>query len=139
MLSYSGRFKLAHPDVTCENFDGEYVILNLASGHYFALSRSASAVLAGILEGFDVQAISEIVGDAASDEVYKFLTEMIRYNLIAPDAVAVPTPLTAEWTDAARMANDPLQLEAYDDIADLIAADPIHESDETAGWPIAKQ
>jgi hypothetical protein len=26
-------------------------------------------------------------------------------------------------------------LERYDDIADIIAMDPIHEVDENAGWP----
>ena len=142
MLTHSGRFKLAHSDVTCENFDGEYVVLNLASGQYFALSQSASIILDGILKGFDVRAITETLAEGAAakgDEVDKLLAELIHYRLISPEVGADPVSLTAEWADAARAIDDPLLLEVFNDIADLIAADPIHESDEGAGWPAAKQ
>lgn len=51
------RYKIASSDITLENFDGEYVILNLASGTYFSLTADATIFLDGLLQGGDAQAV----------------------------------------------------------------------------------
>jgi hypothetical protein len=66
MVDLSGTFRLQPPDVTAENFDGEYVILNLATGRYFALSPTGSVLLEGILAGFNLTDIAEVF--AGGDE-----------------------------------------------------------------------
>jgi hypothetical protein len=58
MSDLPGAYKLAS-DVSCENFDGEYVVLNLASGHYFAVSRVGSAVFDGLVSGFDIAEVTD--------------------------------------------------------------------------------
>jgi hypothetical protein len=141
MLNLSGPYKLS-TDVSCENFDGEYVVLNLASGHYFALSPSCSIVFDGLLKGFDVGDMTDTLAGAEParrEEIGAFLARMIDYGLIEPDAEAMARPLTADWSDAARGALGPILLEAFDDIADLITSDPIHDTDESAGWPVKKE
>jgi len=140
MLKLSGRYKLAM-DVSCENFDGEYVVLNLATGHYFAVSRAGSAVLDGLVRGFDVGEMTDALAASEAgrrDEIAAFLTSMIDYGLVTPDAGAIAQPLAAEWRNAATGQAGPFALEAFDDIADLITADPIHDTDEAAGWPVRK-
>lgn len=142
MSHFSGRYKLTTPEVTCENFDGEYVVLDLATGHYFALSRSASVLLDGILEGFDVQEMGDEfanIDPARRDEVGKFLAEMTDRGLISADDATPPQPLAPAWIEAARSAVDPVHLEPYSDMADLLLADPIHDTEQTAGWPARKQ
>jgi hypothetical protein len=142
MSSYSGIYKLATPEVTCENFDGEYVVLDLGTGHYFALSRSASALFDGILKGFDVQEMRDefaTIDPAKGNEIDKLLADMIDHGLISADGDTLAQPLAPEWIAAAGSATDPVHLEAYSDIADLIVVDPIHDTEDSSGWPARKQ
>jgi hypothetical protein len=140
-MSYlSGTYKLAS-DVSCENFDGEYVVLNLASGHYFAVSRAGSAVFDGLVSGFDIGEVTDTLAGSEPGrrgEVEAFLARIVSYGLVAPDGEATARPPTAEWRAAALGLGGPVTLEAFDDIADLITADPIHDTDEAAGWPVRK-
>lgn len=140
MGNLSGAYKLA-TDVSCENFDGEYVVLNLASGHYFAVSRAGSALFDGLVRGFDLDEVTDTLAGSEPDrrdEIAAFLARIMNYGLITPDLEGVALPLTADWRDAARGMAGPVALEAFDDIADLITADPIHDTDENAGWPVRK-
>jgi NADPH:quinone reductase-like Zn-dependent oxidoreductase len=140
VLNLSGPYKLAR-DVSCENFDGEYVVFNLASGHYFSVSPSGSAVLDGIIRGFDLSEVTDALAaaePARRDEIRAFLASIIDHGLVAPDVGAMALPLTAAWRDVARTVSGPMLLEAFDDIADLITADPIHDTDPSAGWPVRK-
>ncbi|MEP6566399.1 MAG: PqqD family protein [Mesorhizobium sp.] len=128
--------------MSCENFDGEYVALNLATGHYFAVSRAGSAVLDGLVRGFDLAEVTDALAGAepaGRDEVAAFLARIIGHGLVEPDVGAIAQPLAVDWPEAARGLTGPVQLEAFDDIADLITADPIHDTDEAAGWPVKKE
>lgn len=141
VLNLSGRYKLG-TDVSCENFDGEYVVLNLATGHYFSVSRSGSTLLDGLVRGFDFAEMIETLAaarPAMRDEMGAFAAQIAGYEIVIPDLEASAQPLAADWISAAHEASDPMLLEVFDDIADLITADPIHDTDEAAGWPIKKE
>ncbi|MER8912969.1 PqqD family protein [Mesorhizobium sp. M0761] len=117
------------------------MVLNLASGHYFSVSPSGSAVLDGIIGGFDLSEVTDALAaaePARRDEIRGFLARIIDHGLVAPDVGAMALPLTAAWRDVARTVSGPMLLEAFDDIADLITADPIHDTDPSAGWPVRK-
>lgn len=140
VLNLSGPYKLAR-DVSCENFDGEYVVLNLASGHYFSVSPSGSAVLDGIIRGFDLAEVTDalvVAEPGRRDEIAGFVASIIDHGLVTPAVGAIALPLTADWRDVAGTVSGPMLLEAFDDIADLITADPIHDTDPSAGWPVRK-
>jgi hypothetical protein len=141
MGDLSGTFRLQPPDVTAENFDGEYVILNLATGRYFALSPAGSLALEGILAGFNLVDIAEAFagGDQARGEKVRALVrEMLDHRLLVADGGDPAVPPSPEWAQRARNADGPIVLEVFDDIADLITADPIHDTEETVGWPVRK-
>ena len=63
------------------------------------------------------------------------LGRLIDLGLIRPDDVASApsSSFPASWPQ------DPPRLEAYEDLAELIYADPIHDVDEQAGWPKQRQ
>jgi hypothetical protein len=131
------RYSISAPDVVTEDFDGQVVVLNLANGHYFSLEGIASAIWARILDGYALEAIGtslrasrpELVEDADA-----FLAKVRELGLIRIDEATAPetAAIVQDWSGEAP------RLIVYEDLAELIYADPIHDVDEQAGWPIRK-
>ena len=136
MSEFKGRFRSASDDVACEEFDGEMVVLNLASGHYFALNQSASFLMHGLLRGHAVEELASI-NEAAftAEEVTQFVMDLVSHELVVPDEANEPVLIDVAVIAEANALSEKPQLEVHDDLADLIIADPIHEADEAVGWP----
>ena len=138
-MSASGRYTINAPDVVAENLGGEIVILNLANGYYFSLGGIACPIWSLILAGHSPQSIFKSIEVRRPDlveESSEFVKRLIELNLICPlrAADAVPAePIDELWS------GDGPTIEVYDDLAELIAADPIHDVDEQAGWPTPRQ
>ena len=131
----SKRYTINGPDVVAENFDGQTVILNLANGHYFSLGGIASVIWAVLLAGHKPQSILSSVGSSRPDlaeSSVKFLERLVDLDLVRPLATDSGSP--AGTIDAVWSGDGP-QIEVFDDLAELIFADPIHDVDEQAGWP----
>lgn len=139
MSDLNGRYRLASQDIVHEEFDGEMVVLNLLSGHYFALNKSGSVLLNGLLQGHAPEALISVSSARISaEDASSFLRELVTHELLAADSSQSPTPLDATTFQAAQLLTEKPALEIHDDLADLIIADPIHESAETVGWPTQK-
>ncbi len=139
MLKLNGRYRLASQDIVCEQFDDEMVILNLSSGHYFALNKSASVLLNGLLQGNAPEALSSVGGARFSaEEAFDFFRKLVDHELLAADSSQPPAPVGSTIREAVKGLLDKPILEIHDDLADLIIADPIHDSDESMGWPVRK-
>jgi hypothetical protein len=126
------------PDVVAEDFDGQVVILNLANGHYFSLEGCAGDIWALITSGYSPDAILSSIQTAEPaihDDSVAFLRKLIELGLVRPDDDAAENrqAISTAWP------NDPPRLEVYNDLAELIYADPIHDVDEQAGWPKPRQ
>ncbi len=130
-------YVISAPDVVAENFDGQVVILNLANGHYFSLGGIAGEIWRLVMDGVGLSSIEESVA-AQRPELHAgavaFLQRLVDLGLIRAEqslqAAGVPDGL--EWGTGAP------ELETYDDLAELIFADPIHDVDEQAGWPVPR-
>jgi hypothetical protein len=134
-MNISSRYLINGPDVVSEDFNGETVILNLANGHYFGLRGIASQIWALLGEGHVPSAILESVGVDRPELVESsaaFFERLAELALIIPreDDEARPAGLTDQTWAAEAPAVD-----VYEDLAELIFADPIHDVDEQAGWP----
>jgi hypothetical protein len=115
------RYKLAGPDVVHEEFDGEIVVLNLQTGQYFGLNEAGAILWMSVESGRDPVDVSIAHGAA-------FAARLVTLGLIVEsDEAALPA-------QAQVLATAP-SIEAYDDLSDLILADPIHDVDEKQGWP----
>lgn len=132
-------YRLAEPNAAHEDFDGESVMLDLETGKYFSLSRSASFIVETILGGASLDetiarcAGAEHLGRAA---VTGLLQLLVAYRLIEQSKTS---PAGSGLEKAASVpVDEPPVVEVFDDLADLIMADPIHEVDEERGWPIRK-
>tara|TARA_A100001391_G_scaffold29931_1_gene16048 strand:+ start:2188 stop:2619 length:432 start_codon:yes stop_codon:yes gene_type:complete len=139
MCDLTSCYRLTSSDIVCEEFDGEMVVLNLATGHYFALNLSATWMLAALIRGctpLDLAACNHEV--LPIDGVGDFIQALIDCGLVTTNTSANAIPVDTTTQETAQSLTDKLSLESHDDLADLIIADPIHDTDETVGWPRVK-
>lgn len=151
MSEAAAGYRVNHPNVVGEEFDGEIVAVNLETGTYFSLAGSAGVVWGLIGAGAGITRIeaalrrrydcSGVDVAAALDE---FLDQLLQFALIVPaPPVAAPaappaSPVAAPADDAAS-GSEPFRaprVEAFSDLQDILLLDPIHDVDE-AGWPVA--
>lgn len=134
-MDTSSLYAVNAPDVVSEDFDGEMVILNLANGRYFGLQGIASQIWSCIGDGHRPDAIlaSIAAGQPSLVESSKsFFARLVEFELIVArkDGTEESTePLNLVW------AAEAPTIDMFDDLAELIFADPIHDVDEQAGWP----
>jgi Coenzyme PQQ synthesis protein D (PqqD) len=125
-------FDLAGPDVVAEGFDGDFVVLNLATGQYFGLNEVAGAIWARAVAGWPESEIAEAAKDCcAAAAVRDLLDDLVAHELLCVQP-AQRKDVTGSSFDG--LSGVPV-LEIHDDLADLIVADPIHDVDREAGWP----
>ena len=135
----SCKYEINAPDVVSEDFTGQIVILNLANGHYFSLTGIASAIWTLILAGHTPKSILISIRAKRPELVEQsigFLARIVELDLLR--AREVDPGDAAGAIDEAWSADGP-QIQVYDDLAELIFADPIHDVDEREGWPAPRQ
>ncbi|MGV8838927.1 MAG: hypothetical protein ACWA6X_01345 [Bauldia sp.] len=133
------RFEAAGPDVVAEDFGGEIVVLNLANGRYFSLPGLSAGLWRDLAAGCtpaSLLALSRAAGPAMEAAVEAVTAGLVAEGLLRPRAA--PAPVVPPQTAFAAAAEPPV-MESYDDMADLILADPIHDVDENVGWPVKRE
>jgi hypothetical protein len=96
-------------------------------------------VLNALLRGHAPEALSSIAGAKVSPKsVIDFICELEAHGLVAQDELRMPAPLDSAIRATVKQLLDDPSLEIHDDLADLIIADPIHDTDEAIGWPARK-
>ncbi|MCX7304890.1 MAG: PqqD family protein [Hyphomicrobiales bacterium] len=123
------------PDVVAEDFNGQTVILNLADGRYFNLEGIATPIWNNLVRGCTPQSIFDSIGRQSpelTDEAVRFIDRLIDLALIRRQAdvgAGVAIDPQGEWAGGAP------RIDIFDDLQELIFADPIHDVDEQLGWP----
>lgn len=126
------RYAIAGPDIVFENFGGDLVVLNIATGRYFGFNAQAARVWEALVGGAAPVDIAALGVEAAALE--GFVNTLVEHAIVVPSAEgteAVPAHV------ATAIAADPgvPTVDVFEDLADLIVADPIHDTDEDQGWP----
>ena len=127
-----------------ETLDGETIIINLESGSYYSMNKTASEIWNQILVGFSMGAIVTSLAnryDASTETIEKAVDGLIEtlkgdHLIIGTDAKSEGTEPTAE----ASLSKEPFiapTLEKYEDMQEMLLADPIHDVDDI-GWPNLK-
>lgn len=137
----TARYCINAPNVVCEEFDSEFVVLNLAIGTYFSFRNSGDVLwkvlMAGVAPRDIVSAISSS-GRVPVEDVQAFLATLIDRELVRPDPSAPVTLLTPEFTQALAEISASPAMDVFEDLADLLLADPVHDTDPAIGWPAPK-
>lgn len=121
------------PSCSAEDFDGEIVAINLDTGRYFSIKDSAALVWQDLAAGHAVETVLvALAGDATLNEATgRFIAELQAEGLVrrADEQAAAAAPLQS----ALGMA--PPLLESFGDMESLLLLDPVHEVDDSVGWP----
>jgi outer membrane protein assembly factor BamB len=141
-------FRVNSPKVAAETIDGEVVVVNLDSGHYYSLLSTGAYIWNCLENGRDLHdTVKQVIQtyDGKSDQiatsVNEFLDKLVSEELIVAidsptnDAQAVNV-ISGELVDKPRF-EQPV-LEKFTDMEDLLLLDPIHEVDLQSGWPNQK-
>ncbi len=82
------HYKVNRPDVVCEVFEDEVVVVNLGSGTYYSLAGTAAEIWKFLEKGFGQDAIVNGLADAhrrSVDEIQSdfqpFLSQLIEQKL----------------------------------------------------------
>jgi hypothetical protein len=135
-------FEVAVPEVIAEEFGTEIVVLNLGNGKYFSLTGLAMDLWRDVSGGHRpkdlVERLMALHGEVGGG-AQVFFQDLIREGLIRPVLAADAAPV-GEASVLASLKQDaqPPRLEAFDDMAELILSDPIHDVDEDLGWPVKR-
>lgn len=139
------RFRINAPPAIAEIVEGEAIIVNLATGNYYSLLDAGAEIWRGIENEFTVgEIVSTLVSRyrATPEEIEKATLELVRQlveeGLVSRSTEGSPPPETSGVGRVERPGGvldfKPPILEKYDDMADLILLDPIHDAGP-AGWP----
>lgn len=132
-------FELNTPDVMAEDFDADLVLLNLRSGEYFNITGAARAFLDKVLEGICPASLSTELGQSAPDagaEAAQYFENLQKHNLVRPVADSAAALAEPSHAQAVLALGASFPFECFDDLSDLLAADPIHDVAPEAGWPV---
>ena len=128
-----------------ERFGDEIVLINLARGNYYSLTQPAAIHIWEMLKSTptpnqisnSLVAHFDVGQDTAAVAVEVFLGQLLAECLVfeGPQAETDESTVAASGTKQAFTA--PV-LNIYSDLQELIALDPVHNVDETFGWPERK-
>jgi len=134
-------FRHNEAEIAVEQFEDGTVIINFLTGRYFALNDTGHLLWDALRLGADATGLADLLAscrrppgtnpDVAAD-AEAFLDCLVRERLVMACASADFTPAAGRDLDYA-----PPRIDVYDDLADLIVLDPIHEVNEQLGWPVA--
>lgn len=121
------------PSCSAEDFDGEIVAINLDTGRYFSIKDSAGVIWQDLAAGHAVETILAAIGDDAglAEATREYISELQAEGLLrlAAEPVAATTPIQMTLDMALPL------LDAFGDMESLLLLDPVHEVDESVGWP----
>ena len=132
-MSSLTHLEIAVPTCSAEDFDGEIVAINLETGRYFSIRDSAVLIWNDLVTGHAVEAISAAVSaDAAlAAATAQYVADLLKEGLMrAASAPGVPGAALLSYPGMA-----PPMLESFGDMESLLLLDPVHEVDDSEGWP----
>jgi len=125
--------------ISFERLDGEVVIISFETGKYFNSNGPAADILHLIEQGVPQSSWESVLSNSFTnfqlnlEEIESFLNLAIEEKIVIPGAKAAATIATLP-ADYARGSWSAPQLRIFDDLADLLLIDPIHDT-SVEGWP----
>ncbi len=124
--------------------DNHAIIIDSGTGNYYYLNVIASKVFWYLTRGASPSELAAILlkvpGCPVDIEkrIEDFCAQLVDEEIFNTDQ----SEQFSGATDAGEFwfsEGTELKMEKHDDMADLIAADPIHDVDEDFGWPVLKE
>ena len=131
MLPPQTRFRVNEAEVTGEVFDGEAIILNLATGAYYSIDRTGCLIWTLITGGHSLEETViailsryDVEPERARTDIERVAGDLVREKLVRiEEGHREPGPLP-EPTSRDRLPYVPPALNVYRDMAAMLALDP---------------
>ena len=121
-----------------DTIDGETVLIDSEKGHLFLFTGSGPQIWQRLANGINpdvlVDELTARYGEPAVAPSRAFIEALEQARMLRKDPVPSAAPASQvpiSWPPAFTAP----ALERYDQIADIISMDPIHEVDPAKGWP----
>jgi hypothetical protein len=134
-------YAVASADIVSEEFEGEFVVLDLSSGKYYSMDAAASLLWRAIVSGCSLSDLSAALVDAPgvnAQSIHEFVEQLVSFGCLARSDVRGSAEIDPAIIDVLRACASPPKVEVFDDLGEIIVADPIHDVEEAAGWPVLK-
>ena len=124
--------------------DNHAIIIDSGTGNYYLLNILGSKVFWYLTRGASPEelsaALSKVPGcpEDIRKRIEEFCTQLVNeqiFNIGESEAFDGQTDAGDFWFSE----GTEITMDKFGDMADLIAADPIHDVDEEFGWPILKE
>jgi hypothetical protein len=126
------------PRFVDETVDGEALIMDMVSGTYYSCVGASTFAWDALKRGVPADEVARAVAvaygisaDRALDDMAIFVSQLLDEQALV---TADDGPATLDEHFDAAEDYQPLRLERYTDLADLILLDPVHDVSD-AGWP----
>lgn len=123
-----------------DTIDGETVLIDTEKGYLFLFTGIGpllwQRLWSGISPGALVDEVKAHYGESAAEPTRTFLEALEAADMLRIDAPLDRSPAPDLVWPSEFVAP---ALEQYDQIADIIAMDPIHEVDSSKGWPYRQE
>ncbi len=131
-------FIVPTPNVVSEIIDGELIVLDLVAGRYHATDGVGAVIWRLVTDGVDeASAIAALTeqwpSEPVAESVRAFLDTLVEGGLLIPATYSEGAPQSVSLAETPWSVP---QLNSYDDLADMIQLDPIHDVADS-GWPTA--
>ncbi len=136
-------YALNMPRMFYDVSENHAIIIDSGTGSYFTLNVLASRVFECLVRGASPEelaaALSPVPGCPADlrERLQAFCDRLVEEDILNTDSSETfdgETGAGADWFEE----GTEFKMDRFDDMADLIAADPIHDVDENMGWPVLK-
>jgi len=135
-MSPDKRMKINGPSTIFDQSDGQTVIINLVTGHYFRLDEPSSRLWERLKDSPSCASLLASCrnADELAAKLPAIIDELNSHGLIVladiADGKADEKP--GDWRF------EGFALEKFTDLEDILGLDPIHEVDPELGWPHAR-
>lgn len=124
------RLRANKPTVAAEEIDGEVVLVNFDTGHYYSLRATAADIWRALEVGLDVNEVANLFDDAVQAEVGSFIESLQAEGLMTVaeangQSSGAPVEVGPYFAP---------KLERFEEMSEMLLYDPIHDVDDT-GWP----
>lgn len=134
------------PEIAVEAFEDGTVMINFLTGRYFSLNPLGDLIWSSLGEGATAAEIGAGIrsyglvrtpdADELQAQIGDFLDVLREHRLVAErlgERPAFAAPAAPDLTEYI-----PPGLQVFDDLADLILLDPVHDVNEQFGWPVVR-
>jgi hypothetical protein len=138
-------YKINDDKVISETLEGETIIINLDTGNYYSTNITAAIIWNQIQSDNSIQKILQYFinhYDENKDIIEKSITEIIdlllKDNLILESESNISENATEKTDDISKEPFITPKIEKYEDMKEMLLADPVHDVDKNDGWPKLK-